>query len=722
VQVAASGRPSRSGGRVRIVTALAAFAVLALTIALVSFAYYRSSTDSARRQGLDSLQAITRLKAQELSSWVKERYGDGEAITRDTDLGAHAAAVARGGSPDAFVHAEGPHLAAIGQAYGYAAIAVLDPEGGVLWHSGASAPLLGDQTRELVRRASVAASTQWSDLYLGPDGEPTLDFAAPLIASGASGHAPSYVVLLRVDPSRFLFPYIQTWPGDSRSAETLLVRRAGSRVVYLNELRFRRDAALRLSISLSSVNLPAARAIVRGGAGVVDGRDYRGVRVIAAYRAVPGTDWHLVAKVDQSELLAGSQSLFGTLLLMSLAVVLAAGLATVLVWRSRELKLERASAALERERLAVAERYRLLLHHANDIVLILDQELHVVDANEQAGRSYGYSRDELLRLEFMSLRCDDQPVSNAQRAEQMRRDGGVVASSVHLRRDGSTFPVQASIGSIESAGQRLYVCIVHDLTERQKLEDELRDLNLVLEQRVRDRTAELLATNDELEAFSYSVSHDLRAPLRHVSGFTDLLERRYGGDLDEQAHHYMESISRSAHAMGELIDDLLQFSRAGRTELKLAEVDMNEALREARESLDGSYAGRNVEWRVEQLPVVWGDKALLRQVWVNLLGNSVKFTRPRSEAEIAVQVQATDGEYEFTVRDNGVGFDMEYADKLFGVFQRLHRSDEFEGTGVGLANVRRIITRLGGRTWGEGVKDKGAVFCFTLPRRGGTSP
>ena len=716
----ADGDRARSGGRVRMLTAAAVLVVLALTVSLVSFAYYRSSTDSTRRQAHDSLQAIARLKAEELSRWVGARFADGRAITKDVDLGARVAALTRGGSAAAFAAAEGPHLGAIALAGGYSAVAVLDSGGGLLWHSGTSRPLLGAQARQLVRRAAVADGPLWSDLYLDQNGRPTLDFAAPLDSPGATAPAPRSVVLLRVDPAHYLFPFVQSWPGSSRSAETLLVRRAGDQVVYLNELRFRRNAALRLRFPLSSTNLPAAQAIVRGGAGVADGRDYRGVRVIAAFRAVPGTDWYLVAKIDQSEVLAGTRGLFGTLFLLSLAAVLATGLGTILVWRSRDLKTERTSAALAHERLALAERYRLLLHSAGDPVLILDQELRVTEANERALQAYGYTRDELLGAGYMPLRCDDRRLSNAEVAGQMQGDG-VVTQGRHIRKDGSTFPAQVSASSIEQDGKRIYVDIVHDLTEQKRIEEELRQLTVELEYRVRERTAELQATNDELEAFSYSVSHDLRAPLRHISGFTDLLERQYGDELNEQARHYMATISQSARNMGTLIDDLLQLSRSGRTELNLAQVDMGDAVREVLETLQASQADRNIEWQVEPLPIVWGDAALLRQVWLNLLDNAMKFTRPRAKARITVQVRETDDEYEFSVHDNGVGFDVRYADKLFGVFQRLHRNDQFEGTGIGLANVRRIVTRLGGRTWGEAVPDQGAVFGFSLPKRKGTT-
>jgi len=249
--------------------------------------------------------------------------------------------------------------------------------------------------------------------------------------------------------------------------------------------------------------------------------------------------------------------------------------------------------------------------------------------------------------------------------------------------------------------------------------------NLVLARRadesVRRLNAELSAANDELEAFSYSVSHDLRAPLRHVSGFIDLLNKRAGAALDAESHRYLDTISRAALHMGRLIDDLLVFSRAGRAEMRLARVNLAALVAGVVVEARRGAADREIEWVIGALPAVDADTAMLRQALVNLLENAVKYTRPAAHARIEVGHHLDGAEHVFHVRDNGVGFDMRYADKLFGVFQRLHRAEDFEGTGIGLANVRRIVGRHGGRTWAEGAVGSGATFYFSLPaqeRRG----
>jgi len=253
-----------------------------------------------------------------------------------------------------------------------------------------------------------------------------------------------------------------------------------------------------------------------------------------------------------------------------------------------------------------------------------------------------------------------------------------------------------------------------DITELKRTERAVRVLNEELEHRVEARTQELEAANNELQAFTYSVAHDLRAPLRHIHGFSRMLMEEYGAEMDDGARGYLEDILQGTQRMGRLIDDLLALGRVGRQDLSLQLTGLGSLVAETLESARQEAQGRNIEWKINDLPFVMCDPGLIRQVFTNLFSNSVKYTGPRKHAVIEVGQVTLDGETAVYVRDNGVGFDMQYASKLFGVFQRLHRREDFEGTGVGLATVQRILLKHGGRIWAEAELDKGATFYFTL--------
>ncbi|SPF50531.1 Multi-sensor signal transduction histidine kinase (fragment) [Syntrophobacter sp. SbD1] len=350
-----------------------------------------------------------------------------------------------------------------------------------------------------------------------------------------------------------------------------------------------------------------------------------------------------------------------------------------------------------------------------------DRDLRFLGCNTLFARDAGLSRPEqLLGLGDFAMgwseqadlyRMDDRKVIESGLPRMNIVEPQTTPAGAKIWLNTSKVPLQMPNGEVFGV-----LGVYEDITERKLAEAEIHKLNQELEQRVADRTALLEAANKELEAFAYSVSHFLRSPLRHIDGFIELLQKIMATALDERSQHYMTTISDAARRMGTLIDDLLSFSRMGRYEMSKMQVDLGSLAREVIREIEPEAAGRAVHWHVADLPVVTGDRSMLRIVLVNLISNALKFTRPREQAEIEIGCTPDRGmETIVFIRDNGTGFDMNYAGKLFGVFQRLHRAEEFEGVGIGLANVRRIINRHGGRTWAEGKVGHGATFYFSLP-------
>jgi len=395
----------------------------------------------------------------------------------------------------------------------------------------------------------------------------------------------------------------------------------------------------------------------------------------------------------------------------ALAQVLLLGIIVVVSERQIGQRLR----AEERESLAV-RRSRQIVQAVREPIALLDGRLNTLLVNTAFAELYGMDAEERRSLPLAELgggAWNDGPLLQ-RLSDVMSRDRELWDYELNQRTaDGADRRVVINARRLQQDSDApALLMTVSDITVRALVEKQVKELNRQLEGKVE----QISDVNRELEAFSYSVSHDLRAPLRHIAGFAGKLERHLGEQLDEKGHHYLEVISSAAQRMAQLIDDLLVFSRLGRGAMRMQPVDMQSLVEEARALTETDTAGRRIEWKIAPLPVVVGDENMLRTVWQNLIGNAVKYTGQRELAKITIDMsRAPSGDYQFTVADNGAGFDMEYAGKLFGVFQRLHRASEFPGNGIGLANVRRIVARHGGRVWAEGEPGQGARFHFSLP-------
>jgi len=576
------------------------FLFFSLGIISIGYFYYYHEQAFLKQEKLDDLKAIADMKIKQIVEWRWERLGDATLIMKDSFLAARIKDWLESRDKSELRNEILHRLKAL-MVYQYQNIALLDPEGRVRMSVLKEDLSLATPTKELLLEAMQTRRLIFSDLYKIPNSQVIrLSIVVPILLSQGTQEVPVGAILIWIDPHQFLYPLIQSWPTPSHSGETVLIRREGNKVVILNDLRNRKDTALTLHYSLQEAKLPAVMA-AKGKEGAVEGKDYRGVPVVAAVGRIPDSPWYFVAKIDAAEIYAPLRQL-NRLVLFFIIVLIAAVLGTlVAIWRNQQMRFYRRQYEMDRER-----------------------------------------------------------------------------------------------------------------------EEALKNLNEELEQRVKERTAELEYANREMESFSYSVSHDLKAPVRAIQGFSQMLMVEHADRLDPEGLRLLKVVTDNTKVMHHIIDDLMALSRLGRLEIRKGSVNLTSMARQVFDRLREQTPERDVQLIMGDLPQGRGDQSLLYQVMENLLNNAIKYTRSGKTAVIEVGGKDEENETIYYVKDNGVGYDERYADKLFSPFQRLHSHEEYEGAGVGLAIVKRIIERHGGRVWAEGKVNEGAIFYFALPKNGGS--
>ena len=652
------------------------------------------------------------MKVGELTLWRKERLGDGSILFKNDAFAALARRFLEHPT-DADAQRQLLDWLEKFSVYGqYDRVWLLDPQGVTRLSLPAGQPPTTSAT--LQRTAEVLRSGQatFQDFYRNEhDHRVYLAVLMPILGE-SDGSPPLGVLVLRIDPEKYLYPFINRWPMLSRTAETLLVRREGNEVLFLNELRFQTNTALNLRIPLDRVTMPAVQAAL-GREGVMEGVDYQGVQVVAVTRSIPGSPWALVARMNIAEVNGPVRERFWQLIVLIGTLLLGLGSCLGFVWRQQHVRLYRARAETARALLREQTFVRALMDNLADGVVACEaagklvlfnrtaREWHGLDAlalpPEEWGRHYDlYGPDGITPLP-----TDAIPLLRAFRGETVREAGMTIVAKDQAPRHilAAACPFFDDQHNLLGA-----VAVMRDITERKRAEEK-----------IAHTLAELERSNKELELFAYVASHDLQEPLRMVSSYTQLLARRYEGQLDDKARKYIHYAVDGAARMQTLIDDLLAYSRVGARSKPLETIASSFPLDEARRNLAARIKETAAVITNDELPTVRADPAQLLLVFQNLLSNALKFHRADSPS-VHVAAQDRGSEWMFSVKDNGIGIEPQHAERIFVIFQRLHTREEYPGTGIGLAICKRIVERHGGKIWLESEPGKGATFFFTIPK------
>jgi signal transduction histidine kinase len=639
---------------------------------LVGTSVYYIAKDSFEKEIIKKLEGIADLKAAKIETYFNERRDN--AITMQGSLAIRESLpvlskFANDRTNQAYMKARAgvdERFSAFKDVYGYVDIMLTDPDGLIVYNDSETHGVfdVGKPVSEGLRavfekgRKDVVVSFVYDD---PAKAERFLVAVFAPIFDQRGVFAGELVFEMDMDTVNNL---ILDNAGLQETGETVIGKKAGDDVMLINPTRHAPYVSLGKIIKRADIAGEPIFMATHGESGSGYAVDYRGARVVAVWRHIPSLNWGLSVKMDVSEAFAPIAAMRNVAVIFLIAMIIIGGFVIYMIAR------------------AVSRPIVRLTQTARDIT-----------AGDLSARAASGPSGEIGEL-------------------------GRYFNEMTDRLTEANLSLERRAGELEALNARL----TEDILRRETAEDAVRLLNAQLEQRVTDRTAQLEAANRELEAFSYSVSHDLRAPLRSITGFSELLKKKAYDVVDEKGRHYLDVVSEAALQMGRLIDDILSFSRMSRTEMMESTVNLVTIVKEVIKAIEDNIDDRNISWRIDALPEVKGDVAMLRLALMNLISNAVKFTKDREEAVITIGTMEHEGEAVCYVKDNGVGFDAKYADRLFNLFQRLHRADEFPGTGVGLANVRRIIERHGGRTWANGAPGKGATFYFSLPKAPPASP
>ncbi len=648
------------------------FSFLSVAFITTGYFYYKYQLAYLTKEKQGELAAIVDLKVNQIVAWRQERTADANVILNDRFFATKVEDWLRGAKEPGLREEILNYLASL-IIHQYQSVVLLGPQGTVRLsfpekHQGISLHL-----QELARTALETRKPVFSDLYPSEDSKAIqLSLLVPLLADRDGHKGPVGVVLLSLDPQQFLYPLVQSWPTPSRTSEILLVRRQGNEVAVLNELRHQKDTALNLRFPLSERRLPAAMA-ARGEKGIVEGVDYQGVPVIAALASVPDSPWFLVGKVNVAELYAPVHEHFLVVVIFLTISIWAAGISVALIWRNQQARFYRRQYEVERERRNLAQRYEYLTRHANDIVLLADQDQKIVEANEQAVVAYGYVRDELLKLHLADLHPPEARPALAEYLREAAQNGSRVFEIMQHHKSGATFPAEISCRIMDMEGQKFFQNIIRNISERKRSEDALRES----EKNLRYLSSQLLTSQEtERKRIAMELHDSLGQALMVAKMRLSVIERslRAGesekecGDLLKYLDEVIENVRRLSH---DLMPSVLE------------DFGLQTALQHLLDEFS-RYTGIRLSTDLDDMQALFSPEKqlIMYRICQESLNN---ITKHAHATEVSVAMKRQPGGVSFRLEDNGEGFDV----------QKVLSSDSRK-RGMGLAALEERVRMMGG--------------------------
>ena len=671
---------------------------------------YRAQERSIRGNIKNDLESVADLKSEQISLWLRERQNDATMLSIQSAV-REDLSKAMSRDPEA-VKRLLVQFRLMRTLFGCDDFIVVNPAGHIRFSLSGNDSSLDEGSVNATRVAVRERKIMTGDLQVSArDPNPHFEIVVPFFNGEGSGAIPVGAIILSIRADRFLYPMIMKWPTQSRSAETLLVRKDGNSVLFLNELRHLKNTALRYRLPMSRTDVPAVMA-VKGITGITEGSDYRNTRVFSAFRSIPDTNWFIVAKIDQDEVLAEWYFISLLIILMSGASILVLLLVLLTIWRRNEkiILSERQKAdelVIEHER-----QYRFLFEnmtngfahcrmiHENGIA----KDFVYLTVNGAFGKLTG--------LKNVIGRTFSEVVPGA-----MESNPEILSTYARVSSGGPPVTFDSfsdSFGgwlsiNVYSSRHGYFTAVFENISERKRLDEELKKT-----------LGDLERSNKDFEQFAYVASHDMQEPLRTIASFLQLLEMKEGARFDTESREFIEFASKGAVRLHVLINDLLTYSQIQNRTVPVERVDLNAILKEVLDNLKKSIEESGGQVSVGDLSSITANKGQMIRLFQNLIGNALKFQN-HDAPRVVVTAEQRAGEWVYSVKDNGIGIEPQYHEKVFQIFKRLNPQGKYAGTGIGLPICKRIVEQMGGRIWIETGIEKGTRVCFTLPQAAQTN-